>query len=164
MNRRGFLGACLAVCAAPAIVRADSLMRIIPKKTTLLYGEFGLCEEVLVIDHSAHPFFGRAVIAMRIHKAANAELNRRACEMLVGLKWDRGPIFLEKIRDRVVAENRSILARGSSQGYPGSWMPIDDGVHHGQEKGRREEVLGIRPSEPEGPECPPVKPPPVRGG
>ena len=30
MNRRGFLGAMLAACAAPAIVRADSLMRIIP--------------------------------------------------------------------------------------------------------------------------------------
>lgn len=26
MNRRGFLGACLAACAAPAIVRASSIM------------------------------------------------------------------------------------------------------------------------------------------
>lgn len=30
MNRRGFLGAMLAACAAPAIVRAGSLMRINP--------------------------------------------------------------------------------------------------------------------------------------
>lgn len=30
MNRRGFLGSILAACAAPAIVRADSLMRIVP--------------------------------------------------------------------------------------------------------------------------------------
>ena len=30
MNRRGFLGAMLAACAAPAIVRAESLMRIAP--------------------------------------------------------------------------------------------------------------------------------------
>lgn len=36
MNRRGFLGACFLAAAAPAIVRADSLMRIIPKRTVLL--------------------------------------------------------------------------------------------------------------------------------
>lgn len=30
MNRRGFLGAMLAACAAPAIVRAESIMRIAP--------------------------------------------------------------------------------------------------------------------------------------
>lgn len=30
MNRRGFLGSILALAAAPAIVRADSLMRIVP--------------------------------------------------------------------------------------------------------------------------------------
>jgi len=36
MNRRGFLGAIIAACAAPAIVRADSLMRIVPRDTTLL--------------------------------------------------------------------------------------------------------------------------------
>lgn len=36
MNRRGFLGACFLAAAAPAIVRADSLMRIIPRTTSLL--------------------------------------------------------------------------------------------------------------------------------
>lgn len=30
MNRRSFLGACLALGVAPAIVRADSLMRVVP--------------------------------------------------------------------------------------------------------------------------------------
>lgn len=35
MNRRGFLGAMLAACAAPAIVRADSLMRIVPRETLI---------------------------------------------------------------------------------------------------------------------------------
>ena len=30
MNRRGFLGSILALSAAPAIVRADSLMRVVP--------------------------------------------------------------------------------------------------------------------------------------
>ena len=33
MNRRDFLGPMLAACAAPAIVRADSLMRIVPTET-----------------------------------------------------------------------------------------------------------------------------------
>lgn len=35
-TRRGFLGAMLAACAAPAIVRADSLMRVIPRETEIL--------------------------------------------------------------------------------------------------------------------------------
>lgn len=35
MNRRGFLGSILAACAAPAIVRADSLMRIVPRDLTV---------------------------------------------------------------------------------------------------------------------------------
>ena len=33
MNRRGFIGAILAASAAPAIVRADALMRIVPRET-----------------------------------------------------------------------------------------------------------------------------------
>lgn len=36
MDRRGFLGSILALGAAPAIVRADSLMRIIPTDATLI--------------------------------------------------------------------------------------------------------------------------------
>lgn len=35
-TRRGFLGSILALAAAPAIVRADSLMRVIPRDLTLL--------------------------------------------------------------------------------------------------------------------------------
>jgi hypothetical protein len=36
MNRRGFIGSILAAAVAPAIVRADSLMRIVPRETTIL--------------------------------------------------------------------------------------------------------------------------------
>lgn len=36
MNRRGFLQTCLTLAAAPAIVRVDSLMRVIPLETTVL--------------------------------------------------------------------------------------------------------------------------------
>lgn len=42
MNRRGFLGAMLAACAAPAIVRADSLMRIVPRDTLIAEFDFSL--------------------------------------------------------------------------------------------------------------------------
>lgn len=39
MDRRGFIGSILVACAAPAIVRADSLMRIIPMDTKVVpYG------------------------------------------------------------------------------------------------------------------------------
>lgn len=38
MNRRGFLGAILAAAAAPAIVRADSLMRIVPRELAVASG------------------------------------------------------------------------------------------------------------------------------
>ena len=36
MNRRGFLGSILELGAAPAIVRADSLMRIVPRGALVL--------------------------------------------------------------------------------------------------------------------------------
>ena len=36
MNRRGFLTSILALGAAPAIVRADSLMRIVPRETGII--------------------------------------------------------------------------------------------------------------------------------
>lgn len=43
MNRRSFLATILASAVAPAIVRADSLMRIVPRETLVLgAGEFTL--------------------------------------------------------------------------------------------------------------------------
>ena len=36
MNRRGFMGSILALGYAPAIVRADSLMRIVPRKALVM--------------------------------------------------------------------------------------------------------------------------------
>jgi hypothetical protein len=37
LDRRGFLTGILAACAAPAIVRADSLMRIVPRNTLVFH-------------------------------------------------------------------------------------------------------------------------------
>lgn len=38
ISRRGFLGSILAACAAPAIVRADSLMQIVPTDAAVMTG------------------------------------------------------------------------------------------------------------------------------
>ncbi len=35
MNRRGFLGSILSLGVAPAIVRADTLMRVVPRDTII---------------------------------------------------------------------------------------------------------------------------------
>lgn len=48
MNRRGFLGSILALAAAPAIVRADSLMRIVPISAPIIPVETGITEAALV--------------------------------------------------------------------------------------------------------------------
>lgn len=47
MNRRGFLASVLAAAAAPAIVRSDALMRIVPRDRA-----------VLTLDGSESPIFG----------------------------------------------------------------------------------------------------------
>lgn len=36
ITRRGFLSSCLALASAPAVVRADSLMRVVPTRTVIL--------------------------------------------------------------------------------------------------------------------------------
>lgn len=58
MNRRGFLGSIIAACAAPAIVRADSLMRIVARDATVIAPEIGRIEtfqfyESSLSDHAA---------------------------------------------------------------------------------------------------------------
>ena len=57
MNRRGFLGSILALGAAPAIVRADSLMRIVPLDTSVLFGAYDV-----VID--AGPVYGNQLLTV----------------------------------------------------------------------------------------------------
>lgn len=55
MNRRGFLGSILALGAAPAIVRAESLMRIIAPSQELT---FFSAELTLTIDEYAAAYAG----------------------------------------------------------------------------------------------------------
>lgn len=49
MNRRGFLGALGLALAAPAIVRADSLMRVVPVHTLLLWGD-GIHDDTVALQ------------------------------------------------------------------------------------------------------------------
>jgi len=51
IDRRGFLGAMFAACAAPAIVRADSLMRIVPTDTVILPANWAQALEYNLIEN-----------------------------------------------------------------------------------------------------------------
>lgn len=54
MNRRGFLGSILALGAAPAIVRADALMRIVPRDATVIAPEVGRITTFEFYESSNH--------------------------------------------------------------------------------------------------------------
>lgn len=90
MNRRGFLGSILALGAAPAIVRADSLMRIVPRETTVLWGKGiasmvredqaafnGITREALQIAWEKHPVFGATHALISIPKDGETLVIRR---------------------------------------------------------------------------------------
>lgn len=80
MNRRGFLGAILAAAAAPAIVRADSLMRIVPRD--LLVDDGTITEPLCYGDSLLRGEIGRyngVVFHMREDQAA---YNRLMTEQL----------------------------------------------------------------------------------
>ena len=74
MNRRNFLGAMLAACAAPAVVRAGSLMRINPV-IILPKMEIGRIEGFRIItqDHLAEMTKRRIDLAMVQWRAAIIE-------------------------------------------------------------------------------------------
>ncbi len=72
MNRRGFLGSILALGAAPAIVRADSLMRIVPLDVVVVSEgwsaegiQFYESDLTLTIDDYSRLFIQPAMLALR---------------------------------------------------------------------------------------------------
>lgn len=95
ISRRSFLGAILASCAAPAIVRADSLMRVIPKDTGILFFESSypfaekslmsyasIMDEALKVAHDKAMFIDGAINAnygksVRISQKLDISLDRR---------------------------------------------------------------------------------------
>lgn len=73
MNRRGFLGSILALGVAPAIVRADSLMRIYKPRTlgpTTFDLRIGTYSVPVVIDEQCPSdtiyFINRVLVASRV--------------------------------------------------------------------------------------------------
>lgn len=83
MNRRGFLGACLAACAAPAIVRASSLMAR-PEPT------FGYYEMAFTIYTNPYPVVSAdpigdgniiQILEWRIRQAEESLIVRMAPEL-----------------------------------------------------------------------------------
>ena len=80
MNRRGFLGSILALGAAPAIARADSLMRIIPRETAVLVGDLELVARGSSGLIASPTFTGTSIIAGQ--REFQRRLNRLSREFL----------------------------------------------------------------------------------
>lgn len=85
MNRRGFLGSMLALGAAPAIVRAESLMRVYPAslRTPLVFGTMRIdgqllaaeiCESVSSIDVTTLLSTAKSFASSYLYEAKNVEL------------------------------------------------------------------------------------------
>jgi hypothetical protein len=92
MNRRGFIGGILAACAAPAIVRADSLMRLAAPNgwglgpSGILMGEIetGRYENIVFILRG--PSMAQVVIARVIDAEGNYAM------FVPGADYERGPV------------------------------------------------------------------------
>lgn len=99
MNRRGFLGSILTACVAPAIVRADRLMRVVPRDATVLPININPLDYDVVVD--VGPIFRGQLgsyggvtirqtvitsnIIERLHREAQAEINRQRRALLDNL-------------------------------------------------------------------------------
>lgn len=92
MDRRSFLGSILAACAAPAIVRADSLMRVIPRETSVLRAaEYTWRQEALVVVPLQGTFLEIVSEAMKLHRDEIAA-NIKARNVLLRQAIKRGQL------------------------------------------------------------------------
>jgi hypothetical protein len=69
VNRRGFLGSILALGAAPAIVRADSLMRIVAQETTIYVPDSApllLVPDMSFVTHAVRGLHSRVEIDLLV--------------------------------------------------------------------------------------------------
>ena len=83
MNRRGFMGSILALGVAPAIVRADSLMRIVPRdvgilrvRNPLFGGEVGRYNGVILSMRAAYAELEPPIWQTEARMAWQRRLNR----------------------------------------------------------------------------------------
>lgn len=132
LKRRGFLFAALAVCAAPAIVRADSLMRVVPPRRLVLWGD-GIHDDTAALQDildgiGAVDRFGRAAaIAGGSYLLGNELIIRRSDTVIedarfkpaAGFPQDgclfvvRGPVDRIVIKDCILTPPRPM---------PGLWL------------------------------------------
>lgn len=75
MNRRNFLTSMLAACAAPAIVRADSLMRIVPRNE-LIFGFDLASEDSISVVFSPYDFTREVLDVLHKNIAFVSSINR----------------------------------------------------------------------------------------
>jgi hypothetical protein len=81
LNRRGFLGSILVAAAAPAIVRADSLMRIVPMGAVVLQVPWSLDPRALLLEE----FRAQHVKRVRL---MDSLLNRRLIRTTDGVRFE----------------------------------------------------------------------------
>ena len=92
MNRRSFLSGILALSAAPAIVRADSLMRIVPRDVLVFHADsfsfvqpevLGIRELVYEIEPSQSPFVLITREALKVAHEKAKIMNKVDCDTIL---------------------------------------------------------------------------------
>lgn len=136
MDRRGFLGTMLALGAAPAIVRAESLMKIVVPKRDLLYegrpirqGIYGIefVEEHELYGDGIHDdtaalqawFDGKTVIDRRTGFLLGSVLSYGHYKMTDTLQLCRSPAYREVTNCRFdldLADGKSVMDASQSIG------------------------------------------------
>lgn len=123
MDRRGFLGAMLALGAAPAIVRADSLMRIVvPREAALILWGDGIHDDTVALQ--------TFVDGGRVVRPDGLAL---AGVLSAGSFLVSSTINMDKARD-VAIRDSSFIGRGLDYSPMFEWkkqapaMPVFDGV------------------------------------
>lgn len=86
VNRRSFLAGCLTLGVAPMIVRADSLMRIIPRDTTLILppADAYFLGDVVVVENG------------KVRRATYGDVDSREIGVITGFDAETGEPMVEK--------------------------------------------------------------------
>jgi hypothetical protein len=112
MNRRSFLQSCIALAVAPAIVRADSLMRVI-NRDTLILTELGWQEQLMELLRNGHEALAVAPtqLYVPIMLAEQAERIIGAPIMDHSVKFIGGAGCLAEVNKELEARYGSLAAR-----------------------------------------------------
>lgn len=94
MTRRGLLGAALAAFAAPAIVRADALMRIVPPRPPTLWGD-GIHDDTEALNYWLNR--GGFVLSGGVYFISDTLRIRRDGFTIHDTRLIAGPALLEKM-------------------------------------------------------------------